>query len=72
LAIDEQGRKWVATGWSGATMLDDGGTPFDASDDVLANYSVADGLIDDRTQAIATSGNSIWIGTDGGLSHLMP
>jgi ligand-binding sensor domain-containing protein len=72
IAIDAQGRKWVATGWTGVTMLNDGGTPFDASDDVVTNLTTADGLIDNRTQAIAASGNSVWIGTDGGLSQLMP
>ncbi len=72
IAIDELGRKWVATGWTGVTMLDDGGTPFDASDDTVVNYAVADGLVDDRTQAIAVGGGVIWIGTDGGLSRLVP
>jgi hypothetical protein len=53
-------------------MLDDGGTPFDASDDVVANYTLAEGLIDDRTQTIAVGEGIIWIGTDGGLSRFMP
>jgi ligand-binding sensor domain-containing protein len=72
IAIDDAGRKWVATGWSGITMLDDGGTPFDTSDDVVANYTLAEGLIDDRTQAIAVGAGVIWIGTNGGLSRLTP
>jgi ligand-binding sensor domain-containing protein len=72
IAIDEQGRKWIATGWSGITMLDDGGTPFLTSDDVVAKYAVAEGLMDDRTQAIAVGDGVIWIGTDGGLSRLSP
>jgi ligand-binding sensor domain-containing protein len=72
IAIDELGRKWVATGWSGVTMLDDGGTPFDPSDDVVTTYTVADGLIDDRAQAVSVHGIVVWIGTDGGLSRLEP
>ncbi len=72
VAIDETGRKWVATGWSGVTMLDDGGTPFDASDDTLTDYTIDDGLIDNRTQAIAAAEGIVWIATDGGLSRLVP
>lgn len=72
LTIDEQGRKWVATGWSGIVVLDDGGTPFDASDDGVESYTTADGLVDNRAQAIAVAGGIVWIGTDGGLSRLVP
>ena len=72
LAIDEQGRKWVATGWSGIAMLDDAGTPFDGSDDIIAAYDIADGLIDDRAQSISVCDGVVWIGTDGGLSRLEP
>ena len=72
IAIDEVGRKWVATGWSGVSVLDDGGTPFDASDDIVTNYTAADGLVDDRTQAVAVGGGVIWVATDGGLSRLTP
>jgi len=72
IAIDELGRKWVATGWTGVTMLDDGETPFDASDDVLTNFTIAGGLIDNRTNTIAVGGGYVWIGTDGGLSRFKP
>ncbi|MEW5826305.1 MAG: two-component regulator propeller domain-containing protein [Candidatus Bipolaricaulota bacterium] len=72
LALDERGRMWVATGWSGVVLLDFGGTPFDTSDDVLVEYRVGDGLIDDRAQAIFIDGGVVWIATDGGLSRLVP
>ncbi len=72
LALDERGRMWVATGWSGVVLVDFGGTPFDPSDDVLIEYHTADGLIDDRAQAISVDGGVVWIGTDGGLSRLVP
>jgi len=72
VALDELGRVWVATGWSGVAMLDDGGTPFDVSDDAVTGYRVLDGLVDDRAQVIAVKAGVIWIGTDGGLSRLVP
>jgi hypothetical protein len=53
-------------------MLDDGGTPFDSSDDTIATYTVGDGLIDDRAQAVSVHGVVVWIGTDGGLSRFSP
>jgi len=72
IAFDERGRKWIATGWTGVILLDDAGTPFDPADDVVTNFGVAEGLVDDRTQAITVGGGYVWIGTDGGLSRLAP
>jgi ligand-binding sensor domain-containing protein len=70
IAIDGRGRKWIATGWSGVEVLDDGGTPHDQSDDVWTTYTIAEGLVDNRAQAIAVSPEGIvWIGTDGGVSR---
>jgi ligand-binding sensor domain-containing protein len=73
LAIDGFGRKWIATGWSGLDVLDDGGTPHDQGDDVWTKYTVAEGLVDDRTHAVAVGpGGTVWIGTDGGLGVFEP
>ena len=72
LAIDPWGCKWIATGWSGVIVLDDGGTPHDQSDDVWTTYTRAEGLVEDRAQAIAvSSGGTVWVGTDGGLSRMI-
>lgn len=73
LAIDALGRKWIAAGWSGVEVLDDGGTPHDQGDDVWCTYTVSEGLVDNRTQAIALSpGGTVWVCTDGGLSVFEP
>ena len=71
IAIDSRGRKWIASGWSGVMVLDDRGTPHDQGDDVWATYTIAQGLVDDRAQAIAVSPEgTVWVGTDGGVSRL--
>jgi ligand-binding sensor domain-containing protein len=73
MVIDGSGRKWMATGWSGVTVLDDRGTPFDRSDDILTSYTIREGLVDNRAQAIAISpGGTVWVGTDGGLGQFKP
>ncbi|MBI3963250.1 MAG: hypothetical protein HY335_10885 [Deinococcus sp.] len=73
MAIDRSGRKWIATGWSGVMVLDDRGTPFDQSDDVWTTYTIHEGLVDNRAQAIAVSPlGTVWVGTDGGLSEFNP
>jgi len=62
---------WVGTD-RGATVIDHGGTPFNPSDDVMATFTVSDGLGSNMVRAIAVTqgGNSIWFGTTGGLSLL--
>jgi ligand-binding sensor domain-containing protein len=73
LAIDPSGRKWIATGWTGVAMLDDRGTPHQVADDLLVEYTVLDGLVDNRAQAISVSSSGVvWVGTDGGLSRFEP
>jgi ligand-binding sensor domain-containing protein len=54
LAIDAAGRKWVGT-VRGVTVLDDGGTPADKSDDRAATYGTADGLIAQSVNAICAT-----------------
>jgi ligand-binding sensor domain-containing protein len=73
LTIDAWGRKWVAEGWRGIYMLDEAGTLHDPSDDILHQYTIAEGLVDNRTHSVAVSGDgTVWVGTDGGLGKLSP
>jgi PKD repeat protein len=67
--IDGQGRKWIGTIDGGLNILDDGGTPFDKSDDSWAAYAPAHGLASPNVQAVAgTAGGWAWVGTWEGLN----
>ncbi|MBI4470765.1 MAG: hypothetical protein HY650_15735 [Acidobacteria bacterium] len=73
MAFDPQGRLWIATGWSGVIVIDHRGTPFNVMDDIVMAYTSREGLVDNRTQAIAVSSSGrVWVGTDGGLGCLDP
>jgi hypothetical protein len=64
---DDRGRKWFGT-MSGLSLLDDGGTPFDGSDDVWTSYTMRDGLPDDHVTAItADADGNMWVGTAAGV-----
>ncbi|MFN2189112.1 MAG: CARDB domain-containing protein, partial [Candidatus Promineifilaceae bacterium] len=64
IVIDENGRKWFGTDGSGISVLEDGGTLFDKSDDSWRTITEDDGLVDDRitTMAIDNDG-TLFIGT---------
>jgi hypothetical protein len=72
IAIDAEGNKWFGAYNGGVSVLDDGGTPHNKSDDAWTTYDAwtTPGLASNRIFAIAidTEGN-IWVGTEwGGVS----
>jgi ligand-binding sensor domain-containing protein len=72
MAVGGGGTIWMGTWSSGLSVLDDGGTPHDKSDDQWTTYSTSDGLANNQVRALAADGPSrIWVGTyTGGLSLL--
>ena len=71
IAADIGGRMWFGTYNSGASMLDDGGTPFSKGDDTWISFAPADGLAGSKVQAIEMDGTDRpWFGTAGGVSVL--
>jgi len=69
--IDYLGRKWIGTQDAGVTVLDDGGTPFDKSDDDLTQgLGTDDGLTDLNIRTVAYDRDGVmWIGTPEGLFY---
>ncbi len=72
--VDGRGRKWFGTA-VGVSVLNDGGTPLDLTDDTWQHYSRADGLIGARVQAIGVTRGSgheeyKWLGTERGITVL--
>jgi len=65
IAIDAAGRKWFGTVY-GLLMLDDGGTPFDKSDDQWQTFTNTNGI---RAIAIDATGRK-WIAGGSGVSVL--
>lgn len=64
IAIDADGRKWLATD-GGLTMLDDKGTA-DRADDVWRTYTAEatyGGLPSDDVRTVAVDGALVWVGT---------
>jgi len=71
LAMDSQGRLWMATYGGGLSVLDDGGTPHDKADDLWGTFSEGDGLVYNYMQAIVVDQEDrVWAGTLNGLSVL--
>lgn len=71
IAIDAHGRKWLATGAGGVSVLDDHGTPFDKTDDTWTTYTNADGLANEVVRAVGVDANGReWFGTVNGASVL--
>jgi ligand-binding sensor domain-containing protein len=72
VTVDGSGRKWIGTFGGGVSLLDDGGTAHEKSDDTWTSFTTADGLAGDRAHAVAVDGHGrIWAGTYGdGLSVL--
>jgi len=71
MAVDSQGRLWMATYGGGLSVLDDGGTLHDKLDDTWATFSEEDGLVYRYVKALVVDGEDcVWAGTDDGLSVL--
>jgi ligand-binding sensor domain-containing protein len=73
LATGANGLKWVATPKEGFALFDDGGTPFEAGDDVglVVSKSGEPRLRSNNVTAIAVSPSGVlWVGTDNGLHRL--
>ncbi|MFQ5812711.1 MAG: M4 family metallopeptidase [Anaerolineae bacterium] len=77
VALDGASRKWfgMVRSGHGVSLLDDGGTPFDKTDDVWEAFTSTDGLADDSVKAILpTETARVWFGFVGhqgvsGLDH---
>ncbi|MBN1643116.1 MAG: hypothetical protein JXA09_17920 [Anaerolineae bacterium] len=71
LAVDQENRKWFAFDWYGTSILDDGGTPTDPSDDgwhmVFGTDETSIGPVD--TLVFDDAGRA-WYATDGGARVL--
>jgi ligand-binding sensor domain-containing protein len=71
IAEDGEGRLWFGTVGGGASVLDDGGTPFDKGDDTWTTFTGADGLVGNYVHIIAgDDGGRLWFGTYEGVSVL--
>jgi len=70
IAIDQSGYKWFGHWHHGVSVLDDGGTPFDKSDDRWTVFHVAEYLFDHVWQITVDTGNRKWLSTDVGLKVL--
>ena len=64
IAIDAEGNKWFGTS-KGVSMLDDGGTPHNMTDDTWTNYTtLPGGLKSNKISAVAVDqAGNIWFGT---------
>ncbi|MCR4437605.1 MAG: two-component regulator propeller domain-containing protein [bacterium] len=71
MAIDQRGWKWIGMQNQGVVVLDDGGTPFDKSDDqIRGTLTTADGLFNNLIRSIAVDSDGVvWIGTSQGLNY---
>jgi len=71
LTQDQDGVLWFPNGWNGIRRYDTRGTPHDLEDDVCDVIRIVDGLLDDRTNAVAIGPDGrIWVGTDAGFTVL--
>jgi hypothetical protein len=71
IAEDDEGRLWFGIDGGGASVLDDGGTPFDKGDDTWTTFTESDGLANNRVYAIAVDGGGrLWFGTWNGVGVL--
>ena len=67
---DGDGLKWITSRTEGIAVLDDGGTPFDDSDDRTARLNTASEprLSSDRiTDLMLAADGTVWVGTNNGL-----
>lgn len=72
IAEGNGGRQWFGTTQGGVSVLDDGGTLLDKSDDAWTNFTAADGLVDNLVSVITMDDErGVWFGTDSGLGVLV-
>jgi len=70
IAVDADGRKWLATD-NGLTMFDDAGTP-ERADDTWRTYTrenTQGGLPSDDVRAVAVDGELVWVGAAQVWNH---
>ncbi len=73
VAFDSKGGGWFGTTDRGVYYLDDGGTPFDKSDDASYYSTKRNGLPDPGVHSITIdASDGVWVGTSGGLAYLPP
>ena len=68
--LDGDGLKWITSRTEGIAVLDDGGTPFDGSDDLTARINSASEsrLSSDRvSDLLLAADGTVWVGTNNGL-----
>ena len=74
IGIDQTGGKWFGTSQTGIYFLDDGGTPFDRSDDSGFYSGESNGLASNHVSLgpsiTIDSANGKWVCTSGGLCYL--
>ena len=69
--MDSGGRWWFGTWGCGASVLHDGGTPFDKGDDTWITFTTADGLADNFLHDIPMYGAAyLWFGLWARLNHI--
>ncbi len=72
IAIDStrEKKKWFASHYVGLHVLDDGGTPFDQSDDVWRSYQEPE-LPSDEVRAVSVDKDGdVWVATTGGTARI--
>ena len=68
--LDGDGLKWITSRTQGIAVFDDGGTPFDSSDDRTASINSGNEprLSSDRiTDLLLAADGTVWVGTNNGL-----
>ena len=71
LAGDDRGLKWIGTAKTGFYLFDDGGTPFEPTDDRVLPFSTEryEDMSGNKTSAIAVDrSGATWVATDNGVN----
>ncbi len=73
IVIADDGLKWLTTPLDGIGVYDDGGTPYDSTDDraVFINSFDEPNMSSDRvSDLVVGSDGTVWVGTDTGLNSV--
>ncbi|MCC7352959.1 MAG: glycosyltransferase [Anaerolineae bacterium] len=73
--VDAQGNVWFAAGGffgGGLSVLDDGGTPHNKTDDTWQTFGLSDGLASGNVRGLVLHGGLVWVATSAGVSLLDP
>ena len=73
--VDAQGNIWFAAGGffgGGLSVLDDGGTPHNKTDDRWQSFGVADGLASGNVRGLVLHDGLVWVATSAGVSFFDP